>query len=110
MQEERKFDLTLSGLLGFLLALFVIFMIISPSLARASVRRARARAIRQLDQMRGSRVIVMIHRQESVSLLGVPVSRYITIEDSEAVLRAIRLTKPDVPIDIILQFCTRPAG
>ncbi|HMN27588.1 MAG TPA: enoyl-CoA hydratase-related protein, partial [Caldilineaceae bacterium] len=30
------------------------------------------------------------------------VSRYISIEDSEAVLRAIRLTKPDVPIDIIL--------
>jgi ClpP class serine protease len=96
------FDLTLSGILWFLLALFVIFTIISPSLARASVGRQRAAAIRQIERKRRSRVIVMIHRQESVSLLGVPVSRYITIEDSEAVLRAIRLTKPDVPIDIIL--------
>lgn len=96
------FDLTLSGLLWFLLALFVIFMVISPSLARARLERARSTAIRQIEQKRGSRVIVMIHRQENVSLLGVPVSRYINIEDSEAVLRAIRLTKPDVPIDIIL--------
>jgi ClpP class serine protease len=101
-QEGCMFDLTLSGILWFLLALFVIFMIISPSLARASVHRARERTIRQIETKRGSRMIVMIHRQESVSLLGVPVSRYITIEDSEAVLRAIRLTKPDVPIDIIL--------
>ena len=96
------FDLTLSKLLWFLLALFVVFLVISPGLARASVRRARAGAIRQIEIARGSRLIVMIHRQESVSLLGVPVSRYISIEDSEAVLRAIRLTKPDVPIDIIL--------
>jgi ClpP class serine protease len=96
------FDLTLSNILWFLLALFVIFMIISPSLARAAVSRQRAAAIRQIERKRSSRVIVMIHRQESVSLLGLPVSRYINIEDSEAVLRAIRLTKPDVPIDIIL--------
>jgi len=31
-----------------------------------------------------------------------PVSSYINIEDSEAVLRAIRLTPPDQPIDMIL--------
>jgi len=44
----------------------------------------------------------MIHRQESISFLGIPLARYITIEDSEEVLRAIRLTAPDVPIDLIL--------
>ena len=96
------FDLTLSGILWFLLALFVVYIVISPSLARAALDRQRAAAIRQIERKRGSRVIVMIHRQESVSLLGLPVSRYINIEDSEAVLRAIRLTKPDVPIDILL--------
>jgi len=47
-------------------------------------------------------MIVMIHRQETMSLLGIPIARYINIEDSEAVLRAIRLTPPDMPIDIIL--------
>jgi ClpP class serine protease len=37
-----------------------------------------------------------------VGLLGIPVSSYISIEDSEAVLRAIRLTPPEQPIDVIL--------
>jgi ClpP class serine protease len=37
-----------------------------------------------------------------VTLFGVPVSSSISIEDSEAVLRAIRLTPEDQPIDVIL--------
>jgi Serine dehydrogenase proteinase len=37
-----------------------------------------------------------------MSFLGFPIARYIDIEDSEAVLRAIQLTDPDVPIDLIL--------
>jgi ClpP class serine protease len=44
----------------------------------------------------------MIHRQESLRLLGIPIARYIDIEDSEEVLRAIRLTPSDVPIDFVL--------
>ncbi|MER3514877.1 MAG: hypothetical protein C4310_11265, partial [Chloroflexota bacterium] len=41
-------------------------------------------------------------RQETISLLGLPLSRYIDIDDSEDLLRAIRLTSPDTPIDLIL--------
>src|SRR5437868_2899600 len=37
-----------------------------------------------------------------MSFLGVPIARYIDIEDSEAVLRAIQMTDPSVPIDLIL--------
>ena len=37
-----------------------------------------------------------------MSLLGFPILRYIDINDSEQVLRAIHLTDPDVPIDLIL--------
>ncbi|HEV7821079.1 MAG TPA: hypothetical protein VGO84_07845 [Burkholderiales bacterium] len=58
-----------------------------------------------LDQFqieRKSRVIAMIHRQDSRSILGVPVSSSIGIEDSEAILRAIRLTPDNQPIDLIL--------
>jgi ClpP class serine protease len=47
-------------------------------------------------------VITLIHRQESRSILGIPIARYIDIDDSEQILRAIRLTPPDMPIDIIL--------
>jgi ClpP class serine protease len=37
-----------------------------------------------------------------MSFLGFPVFRYIDINDSEEVLRAIHLTDPDVPLDIML--------
>src|SRR6266849_10646563 len=44
----------------------------------------------------------MIHRQDTKSLVGVPVSESIPIEDSEAILRAIRLPPPEQPLDLIL--------
>jgi ClpP class serine protease len=52
--------------------------------------------------VRGTRVIAMIHRQETVGVLGVPFYRFIDIDDSEAVLRAIRQTPPDAAIDLLL--------
>jgi ClpP class serine protease len=58
--------------------------------------------LRRLEVQRGSRVITLIHRQESRTLLGIPVVRYIDIDDSERILRAIRLTRKDVPIDLVL--------
>jgi ClpP class serine protease len=44
----------------------------------------------------------MIHRQETMGFLGIPLFRFITIEDSEEVLRAIRMTPDDMPIDFII--------
>jgi len=66
------------------------------------VDRQRAATLGELERERNSRVIAMIHRQESASFLGVPVAGSISIDDSEAVLRAIRLTPPEQSIDIIL--------
>ncbi|MGF5381667.1 SDH family Clp fold serine proteinase, partial [Klebsiella pneumoniae] len=63
---------------------------------------ARARKMAELEHKRKSRVITLIHRQEAVSFLGIPISRFINIDDSEQVLRAIRLTDKNVPIDLIL--------
>jgi ClpP class serine protease len=82
--------------------LLIIVTTIWPMISRFLVERARTGAIRQLEKKRGSRVITMIHRQESLSFLGMAFARYITIEDSEQVLRAIRLTSPETPIDLIL--------
>jgi ClpP class serine protease len=62
----------------------------------------RNRALEALQQARGTQVIAMIHRQETVGFLGVPLFRFIDIDDSEAVLRAIRLTSDETPIDLIL--------
>src|SRR3954451_23399312 len=62
----------------------------------------RARRVRALQKRRGSVVITLIHRQEQIGLLGVPLVRFIDVDDSEAVLRAIRLTDDQTPIDLIL--------
>jgi ClpP class serine protease len=62
----------------------------------------RAQALGKFQEERKSRVIVMIHRSDRVSFLGAPVGGFIGIEDSESILRAIRLTPDGVPIDLIL--------
>jgi ClpP class serine protease len=85
--------------------LFWIFIIIStllPALQKRLLEANRQRVMRQLEKKRNSRLITLIHRQEVLSFLGIGFSRYIDIEDSEALLRAIRLTPEDMPIDIIL--------
>lgn len=85
--------------------LFWIFLLLSslqPIWQRRQMEYRRFSALREFQRDRNSRVILLIHRQESLSFLGIPLSRYITIEDSEQILRAIRLTPPDVPIDLIL--------
>ncbi len=85
--------------------LFWIFLLLSslqPIWQKRRIEYRRFGAIQEFQKKRKSRVILLIHRQESISFLGIPLSRYITIEDSEQILRAIRLTPPDVPIDLIL--------
>ncbi|BBB92092.1 MAG TPA: hypothetical protein PKA28_05535 [Methylomusa anaerophila] len=84
--------------------IWILFLIltISPMFKQFTLEQARLRLIRSIEMKRGSRLITMIHRQEAISLLGLPISRYINIEDSEHILRAIRLTPPEMPIDILL--------
>ncbi|MGB9789682.1 MAG: SDH family Clp fold serine proteinase [Thermotoga caldifontis] len=90
---------------SFIFELFWMIFILSmfiPFLRAYSQRAARETLIRQLEEKRKSRVITLIHRQESVSFFGLTFGRYITIEDSEEILRAIQLTPPDMPIDLII--------
>ena len=82
--------------------IFLVFSSLQPWWQKRHMEVRRVQTLRAFEQQRRSRVILLIHRQESISLLGIPVSRYITIEDSEQVLRAIRFTPPNVPIDLIL--------
>jgi ClpP class serine protease len=85
-----------------LLWVFFIISFIQPLLSRSWQQAARLRLFQQLERSRGSRAIALIHREETMSLLGFPIVRYIDIQDSEEVLRAIRLTPPELPIDVIL--------
>jgi len=85
--------------------IFWFFLVVSslwPAVQMKMLEAARLNLMRSLEKKRGSRIITLIHRQETMALLGFPLLRYISIEDSEAVLRAIKLTSDDVPIDLIL--------
>jgi ClpP class serine protease len=80
----------------------VIIALLQPIVRFKMLESARVRLIRAIETKRGTRVIAMIHREETLALLGFPLARYIDIHDSEQVLRAIKLTDPKVPIDLIL--------
>jgi ClpP class serine protease len=80
----------------------VFFTVIAPLIRQRSLMAARGRRLAALQRERGTQVISMIHRQEQIGLLGVPLVRFIDIDDSEQVLRAIRLTPDNRPIDLLL--------
>lgn len=85
-----------------LLWLFFIASALQPALQRKYLEAMRARKIAQIEKTRASRVILMIHRQETMNLLGFPLVRYIDVNDSEEVLRAIQMTDAEMPLDIVL--------
>lgn len=82
--------------------LFLILTTLQPALHQRMLNAMRARKIAEIEKQRGSRVILLVHRQETMRLLGFPLVRYIDVNDSEEVLRAIHLTDPEMPLDIVL--------
>jgi ClpP class serine protease len=84
----------------------ILFLLIASTLqplmqARLEAMR-RARQIAAIEKERGSRVITMIHRQETRSFFSLPVSRMIDLEDAQQIIPAIKETPADTPIDLIL--------
>ncbi len=89
----------------FIFELFWMILILSffiPFLKAQLEKSHRLALMRQIEIKRKSRVVTLIHRQESMSFFGLTFGRYINIEDSEEILRAIKLTPPDMPIDLII--------
>jgi ClpP class serine protease len=88
-----------------LLELFWIFLVLAslqPVISQRLMFAMRQRKIAEIEKKRGSRVILLVHRQETMRLLGFPVVRYIDVNDSEEVMRAVQLTDADVPVDLVL--------
>jgi len=95
----------LDGFADFLWLFFILWIFltfITPQMRYSALRRARANIIRGLEVMYNSKVVTLIHRQERISLFGIPIYKFIDIEDSEEVLRAIRSTPPDKGIMLIM--------
>src|SRR5947208_3350116 len=90
--------------MGFSDVLWVFLMVtaLQPILKQKLLEMRRLRLLVQLEKRRGSRAIALVHRQETMSILGFPLMRYIDVNDSEEILRAIKLTDPDWPIDLII--------
>lgn len=87
------------------LDVFWILLLVSgylPVLQRRYLDAQRWRTLVKLQRARHSQVITLIHRQETISFLNIPLARYIDVNDSEDILRAIHLTPDDTPIDLIL--------
>ncbi len=89
---------------NFFSLLWIIFLIVAlqPVIKQRLLDSARQKLISRIEKARGSRVITLVHRQETMSFLGFPVMRYIDIDDSEEVMRAIHMTDPEMPLDLIL--------
>jgi ClpP class serine protease len=82
--------------------LFFMLTALQPVIKQRLLEASRKRLITQIERERKSRVILLVHRQETMSFLGFPVFRYIDINDSEEVIRAIHLTDPEIPLDLVL--------
>ena len=84
--------------------MWLLFMVTAfqPVIKQRLLEASRQQMIAKIERQRGSRVILLVHRQETMSLLGFPLMRYIDINDAEDVLRACALTDPEVPLDLVL--------
>ncbi len=82
--------------------LFFMITALQPIIKQKMIESARQRLISKIEKQRGSRVILLVHRQETMSLLGFPIMRYINVNDSEELIRAIHMTDPRMPLDLIL--------
>lgn len=88
-----------------ILSLFWLFVMISslqPIIRQRLIETARQRLIARIEEQRNSRLILIVHRQETMRLLGFPLVKYLTMEDSEEVLRALEATDDDRDIDLVL--------
>lgn len=89
-------------IIGLLFWLLLFIILLEPQMRYRHILSLRLSMLRRLEEKYKMRFITLIHRQERISFLGIPLYRFIDIEDSEEVLRAIRGTPPDMPIALIL--------
>ena len=100
--QPRLWSLHLANLARAAFWILLVVILLAQMFGGRGIEKARASLLGQFEESRKARVIAMIHRQDSASIFGVTVAGSISIDDSEAILRAIRLTPPEEPIDVIL--------
>ena len=87
---------------GLFLLFFLVIATLQPMLQARYQAMRRARQIAAIERERRSRVITMIHRQETRTLFSFAVSRMIDLEDAQQIIPAILDTPAETAIDLIL--------
>lgn len=82
--------------------LIILFFLLQPFSAKKLLQAARVNQLNQIEKERNSRVVTLIHRQESMSLMGFPMVQFINMEDSEKILNFLETTDPETDIDLVL--------
>jgi ClpP class serine protease len=90
----------LGSILPFIFVLLMFFVL--PAITRQQRGAALEKLFSKVQRKRKARIIAVVHRQEPMGLLGIPMLRYIDLNDAEDVLEAIRTTPPNQPIEMVL--------
>jgi len=89
---------------GDVLWIFFLFSSLQPVLKQPLLEASRQRLIARIERQRKSRVILLVHRQKVMSILGFPVLRYIDVNDSEELLRALQIASSITGLWVTLDF------
>lgn len=92
----------MEGLWGALPILLILLFFVARSISNQQRHAELIGTFSKIQRKRKSRIIAIVHRQEPMGLLGIPMLRYIDLNDAEDVLDAIRNTPPNKPLELIL--------
>lgn len=92
----------MEGFWGALPIIFIVVYFLLRNMANSQRHAELVSKFSKIQKKRRSRVIAIVHRQEAMGLLGIPMLRYIDLNDAEEVLEAIRKTPPNKPLEFIL--------
>ncbi|WDI31072.1 hypothetical protein PUV54_14040 [Hyphococcus flavus] len=92
----------MEGLWGALPILLILLFFIMRGISARQQHTELVNKFSKIQRKRKSRIIAIVHRQEPMGLLGIPMLRYIDLNDAEDVLDAIRKTPSNKPLELIL--------
>lgn len=92
----------MEALFGALPIILILLFILARNLSAQQRHTELIAKFTKIQKKRKSRIIAIVHRQEPMGLLGIPMLRYIDLNDAEDVLEAIRQTPPNKPLEFIL--------
>ena len=92
----------MEGFWGALPIILIILFFVFRGMANSQRHSQLVNKFSSIQRKRKSRIIALVHRQEAMGLLGIPMLRYIDLNDAEDVLDAIRRTPRNKPLEIML--------